>query len=120
MTTKNPIKISGEECPIIDSPVSIPVMSAREMITCAAVLSSVSIEEHGSLVSKLHAQISEVSDVLKMKVEEPAEKTGRVRALPDLALPGGRIPGVAEEHVAIVCRVAPMKCTRRTAVRMAR
>jgi hypothetical protein len=107
MTTKN-IKISGEECPIIDSPVSIPVMSAREMITCAAVLSSVSIEEDGSLVSKLHAQISEVSNVLKMKVEEPAEKTGRVRnaALRHDATVGA-VYGVVEGHARFPLAEAP-------------
>lgn len=108
MTTKNPIKINGEECPIIDSPVSIPVMSAREMITCAAVLSSVSVEQDGSLVSRLHAQIGEVANVLKMKVEEPAEKTGRVRnAAQRHDATVGAVYGVVEGHARLPLPEAP-------------
>ncbi len=80
MTTKTSLNLNTDECPIIDSPVSIPVMSAREHITCAAILTSVVPAAGRPLVTKARDQIIVIADALKVKLEVPIEKTGLVRA----------------------------------------
>jgi hypothetical protein len=80
MTTKIPAKFNLDEVAIIDTPVSVPVMTAREAITCAATLTSVEPAPDRPLVTKAHGQIIVVADALKVKLEEPVEKTGLIRA----------------------------------------
>jgi hypothetical protein len=80
MRPKTRRHLQADECPIIDAPVSIPVMNAREHVTCAAALTSIVPAAGRPLVTKTRDEIIAVADVLKLKLEVPKRKTGLVRA----------------------------------------